>query len=150
MVMLGVSWPSLVAGQTKFTAHGISQGSRIPWKQIGYGAIAGGGAFSLAWLTGYGWSMGMGAGAMTTSPEVQRRNAEAYYGEQRRQDVEKAWEEANISRQVDTYYNEWDFNRWLGDYARKEFAKANVTATINENKETTKNQASSGRFLMDL
>lgn len=85
-------------------------------------------AGAVGYLSGLGWSVGMGTGAMLSSPNVQRANAEAWKSGQIA--VEREWmqEKEILEREIATRHREADRQQ----YADYELFKAGIEAEIKQ------------------
>jgi hypothetical protein len=127
MTLLLTSSTGLVLGSSTTQLNLLGRAvTNIPWKQVAVGgALAG----AVSYLTGLGWSMGMGTGASIQSPNVQYENARAYkrgLTDQEITDMErKAKAQMDLDAQLEAerrqrYLDQQMYNKWV-DYQTEVF-----------------------------
>lgn len=136
----------LLLGTTEFMPLFGQQGTgvTIPWKTVAVGGAAAG---AVGFLSGLGWSMGMGIGAASMSPNTQRENAKAY--QEGIHEVDRQWmvEEAAIQRQIKADWQDYDRSQYLS----QQVFNAQVDQTVKELKQQTQAvAASSGYYELTL
>jgi hypothetical protein len=130
-VLLGQSGLILGSSSQQYNLLGRTVSGNQLMQLVKYGTVGGGIATAFAagggYLAGLAWSLGMGQGALATSPRVQEENAKAYQRGLMSVEEEKAFLEAEIERRVASYYRDYD----RAQYEDYEAFKARVELETN-------------------